>query len=225
MTSVDPTAALAPFAEIYAAALRGEACAVEGWDGQALDLPVHRWQARPDASDLAVLAHCAGATIDVGCGPGRMGSHLAEQGGTVLCVDIVPEAVEQAQARGVSALHRDVFSPLPGEGRWETALLADGNIGIGGDPEALLARVRELLGPGGRAVIDVAPDGYGVQTREVRLRNGSGVTHPFQWTVVGADAVSELARRTGFALIATHRHHSRWFVVLQRKEGRHAPPE
>lgn len=223
MTSLDDTTATrTPFAEIYAAALRGEACAVKGMHDEALDLPVHHWQAAPDHSDLAVLGHCAGATIDVGCGPGRMGSYLAEQGATVLCVDILPEAVEQAQARGVSALQRDVFSPLPGEGRWDTALLADGSIGIGGDPEALLARMRELLAPGGRAVVDVAPDGYGVQTRPVRLRNDTGVTHPFQWTVVGANAVPELARRTGFALIATHRYRDRWFVVLQRMEGPHA---
>ena len=40
--------------------------------------------------------------------------------------------------RGGAALRRDVFAPLPGEGRWYTALLADGNVGIGGDPVALL---------------------------------------------------------------------------------------
>ena len=54
---------------------------------------------------------------------------------------------------------RDVFGPLPGEGRWDTALLADGNIGIGGDPVALLARVRELLAPEGRVVVDLAAPG------------------------------------------------------------------
>ena len=31
-------------------------------------------------------------------------------------------------------LRRDLFAPLPGEGRWHHVLLADGNIGIGGDP-------------------------------------------------------------------------------------------
>ena len=50
---------------------------------------------------------------------------------------------------GGPALRRSVFDPLPGEGRWGTALLLDGNIGIGGDPRALLAPDwRELRRPG-----------------------------------------------------------------------------
>ena len=88
-----------------------------------------------------MLAHCVGPTLDVGCGPGRMSAHLAGRGRCVLGIDVVREAVDQTRARGVSALLRDVFAPLPGEGRWDTALLADGNIGIGGDPVALLRRV------------------------------------------------------------------------------------
>ena len=41
---------------------------------------------------------------------------------------------------GGPALVRSVFETLPGEGRWDTVLLMDGNIGIGGDPAALLGR-------------------------------------------------------------------------------------
>ena len=54
---------------------------------------------------------------------------------------MVPEAVAQTPDRGVAAIRRNVFDALPGEGRWRTALLADGNIGIGGDPAALLRRL------------------------------------------------------------------------------------
>ena len=61
--------------------------------------------------------------------------------------------------RGGAALRRDVFDTLPGEGRWETALLADGNVGIGGDPVALLRRLREVLDPRGRVVAEVAAPG------------------------------------------------------------------
>ncbi len=66
----------------------------------------------------------------------------------MLGIDVVPEAVEQTRRRGASALQRDLFDALPGEGRWQTALLADGNVGIGGDPVALLARTRDLVQPG-----------------------------------------------------------------------------
>ena len=103
-----------------------------------MPLPVGRWRSNADAEDCALLDHCVGHTIDVGCGPGRMSEHLMARGHGVLGIDLVAEAVRQARRRGVAALRRDVFAQLPGEGRWDTVLLADGNIGIGGDPVALL---------------------------------------------------------------------------------------
>jgi SAM-dependent methyltransferase len=113
------------------------------------------WKAAADVGDLALLGHCVGATLHVGCGPGRMSQTLAAQGAGVMGIDVVPEAVRQTRAGGACALVRDVFGPLPGEGRWDTALLADGNVGIGGDPVMLMRRVRDLLAPGGRAVVEV----------------------------------------------------------------------
>jgi hypothetical protein len=114
----------------------------------------------------------------------------------------------------VAALLRDVFGPVPGEGRWATALLADGNIGIGGDPVALLERLRELIAPTGRIVAEVAPHGVGVRTRHVRLRSAAGVSEPFPWTVVGADAVGAVAEAAGLRLSATHRHGQRRFSAV-----------
>ena len=64
--------------------------------------------------------------------------------------------------RGVPALRRDVFDRVPGEGRWHTVLLADGNIGIGGDPVRLLQRVRTLLATGGRVVVELGAPGTAV---------------------------------------------------------------
>lgn len=81
----------------------------------------------------------------------------------VLGIDVVPEAVALTRERGASALVRDVFAPVPGEGWWDTALLANGNIGIGGDPVTLLRRVHALLLPGGRAVVEVARPGVGMR--------------------------------------------------------------
>ncbi len=52
---------------------------------------------------------------------------------------------ELARSCGALALHRDVFATVPGTGDGgRGSLLADGNIGIGGDPDALLSRVAEL---------------------------------------------------------------------------------
>jgi SAM-dependent methyltransferase len=202
------------FSQVFAEALRGEPCSVQGLpEGEEL-LPVHRWVRSVTPSDRAVLAQCRGATMDVGCGPGRMSAHLLEQGHAVLGVDIVREAVEQARTRGVSAIRRNVFDPMPGEGRWDTVLLADGNIGIGGAPEALLRRCAELVDRSGRVVCDLAQPGTGVSVHEALLVSGERRTKTFPWARVGADAIDELATSAGLQVDRVRQHGDRWFAVL-----------
>jgi len=204
-----------PLASIYTHALQGHPCTV--WEGDLAPqpLPTHAWLASAGAADRALLAHCEGPTLDIGCGPGRMTEALAVSGHAVLGIDVVPEAVRQTRTRGVPALQRSVFDPLPGEGRWETALLADGNIGIGGDPVALLERARQLVQPGGRVVVDVAPWGTGVVTRHVRLETRHGRSGRFPWTVVGADAVQAVAYAAGLGRATGYRRDDRWWAVVE----------
>jgi SAM-dependent methyltransferase len=214
------TAARAPerrFAQVFAEALRGDECQLVGLDGGPVPLPVGRWRREADAADRALLAHCLGHTLDVGCGPGRMSAQLMAAGHSVLAIDLVGEAVRQARERGVAALHRDVFSPLPGEGRWDTVLLADGNIGIGGDPGALLARAVELLAADGRVVVDLAPPGTGVVTRSLALSTAGGTSRPFRWAVVAVDVVDAIGRTVGLPVCRTGRVDDRWFAVLERR--------
>ena len=110
---------------------------------------------------------------------------------------MVPEAVWQTRDRGVAAILRDVFERVPAEGRWETVLLADGNLGIGGDPVRLLRRIAQLLAPGGRVVADVAPPGTGLHSGTIRLSAGGLTSQPFPWSVVGADAIAAVATGRG----------------------------
>ena len=100
--------------------------------------------------DEAVVGMCDGPTIDLGCGPGRLVAHLIRRGVPALGVDLSPAAIGLARRSGAPALRRDVFGPLPGTGRWHTVLLADGNVGLGGDPWRVLRRAAELLRQGGR---------------------------------------------------------------------------
>lgn len=204
------------FSDVFSDALRGEACTVRGMDHIDRVLPVHHWQRPAGRADRDLLRHCRGATLDVGCGPGRMSAHLASAGHVVLGVDIVAEAVTQTRERGVTALQRSVFEPIPGEGRWDTVLLADGNIGIGGAPVALLRRSTELLNRWGRVVCDLAPPLTGIRCHDVRLVTGLKRSHPFPWSEVGPEAVEGLATRAGLRVAQLGDHDGRWYAVLTR---------
>ena len=199
--------------ELYSAALRGEHCRVVDAAEETV-LPVAVWRTAADRVDRAVLAHCAGPTLDVGCGPGRMTEQLTRSGRPALGIDLVPEAVAQTRERGAAALVRDVFEPVPGEGRWSSVLLADGNVGIGGDPRRLLARAASLLAPGGRVVADLAPPGGGVETRRLRLRTASAQSETFVWSTVAADAVGVVCAGLGLTVGLVERHEDRWCAVL-----------
>jgi SAM-dependent methyltransferase len=222
MTTTD-AADLAPgsdpatsFSEVYGDALRGEACTVHGIFPGGQVLPVHDWVRPVSRADRSLLGHCRGATLDVGCGPGRMSAHLAENGHVVLGVDIVREAVEQARRRGVAALRRNVFDALPGEGRWDTVLLADGNIGIGGTPGRLLRRAGELLNGAGRVVCDLAAPGTGVRHHDARLITHLKRSRPFPWAQVGPEAIGRLAEDAALRVEQLGDHRGRWFAVLVR---------
>jgi SAM-dependent methyltransferase len=204
--------------DVYESALRGDPCLVvdaDRADARGL-LPTMSWLGDADDGDEALLALCEGPTVDVGCGPGRMAHALARTGRPVLGIDIVPEAVRLSQGRGVMALLRDVFAPVPGEGRWGSALLADGNIGIGGDPVALLERLRDVVAPAGLVVAELSPPGTGVLTRHVRLQTRIGRSVAFPWTFVGTDAIAAVAVAASLRLRSLHRFGGRYAAVLER---------
>jgi SAM-dependent methyltransferase len=206
------------FSQLFTHALRGVPCQVLGLDGGPTELPVGDWTRTADAADDALLQHCRGTTLDVGCGPGRLAARLAEVGTPVLGIDVVHEAVLQTRARGVEAIHASVHDPLPDEGTWGTALLADGNVGIGGDPVALLERLRGVLAPTGRVVVELAPPGVDTSTRWAWLEAGGARSRPFRWSVVGVDGILDLARETRFAVTTrTPFGAGRWLAVLERR--------
>lgn len=204
----------ASFSTVFSQALRGEPCSVEGLQPAPTTLPVGKWIHPADAADHSLLALCMGATLDIGCGPGRMTAALADLGQVVLGIDVVGEAVGLTRERGGSALRRDVFDHLPGEGRWRSALLADGNVGIGGNPHALLERVRQLIDPRGRIVVELAAPGVPASTGWARLVVGEERSRPFRWSVVGVDAIEELTASVGLAVASVQQHGQRWSAVL-----------
>lgn len=158
-------------------------------DGWLLPLEVERWCSRADPVDLDVLDRCEGTVLDVGCGPGRLVAELAARGRTALGVDVSEAAVDHTVRLGGAALRRSVFDRLPGEGRWGTVLLMDGNVGIGGDPRALVERVAGLLAPGGLMIAETAPvdvdERLRVHITDARTTAGAR----FPWARVGTPAL------------------------------------
>ena len=181
---------------------------------QALEQALGRWCGGVDDVDLALLARAEGPVLDVGCGPGRLVCELARQGRSALGVDVAAVAVRLTTQAGGAAVRRSVFDPLPGEGRWGAVLLADGNVGIGGDPVVLLNRCRTLLLPGGRVLVELDAPGTGCATVRTRLERGAEVTPWFDWSHVGADAVAGPAALAGLRVEESWSAGERWFASL-----------
>ncbi|WP_338781427.1 methyltransferase domain-containing protein [Streptomyces sp. DG1A-41] len=224
MSAPPGTAVAWATADPYAAALRAGhgPLFLRRADGWLLPLEVERWCARADAVDRDVLDRCEGTVLDVGCGPGRLVAELAARGRAVLGIDVSAAAVDHTVRMGGQALRRSVFEPLPGEGRWDTVLLMDGNIGIGGDPRDLLDRVAGLLRPGGLLIAETAPVDIDerAQVRVVGLTDARGAGDPFPWARLGTPALLRYAR--GWTRAGQWTAGGRRFAALRTRSRRPA---
>ena len=187
------------FGNLYDRALTGERCWVRHDDGRVHRLPVQQLAGR----------HAAPTPCSTRrwwrCATGRRSTWVVAQGdwwrtwssaGSRRSGSTSPRRrIGLARRSGAPALRRDVFEPLPGTGRWQTVLLADGNVGLGGDPWRVLA-------PGRRTVARRRP-----LCRRIRLRrNGcraplgaTGVRRStvgpwFRWASVGIDCAASTGR-------------------------------
>lgn len=190
-------------------------------DGRSVPLDIRRYLAVADQGDETALARCAGPVLDVGCGPGRMVSALAERGVPALGIDIAQVAVDLTLRRGGLAMSRNVFDRLPGEGRWRSILVLDGNIGIGGDIDGLLTRLRELLAPSGRLVVEASTQEPG--TDEVLSARFSSVdkeeSPSFRWSVASADVLAGRADDCGLHTDEQWTHEGRDFLLMSPVDG------
>jgi SAM-dependent methyltransferase len=190
-------------------------------NGDLLPLNPSRWYGASTVAEARLFADLAAPVLDVGCGPGRIVEGLARGGVAALGVDPSPAAVALARRRGCLVLQRSIFQRLPGEGRWGSALLLDGNVGIGGDPPRLLRRCRELIGEGGAVVAELEPPGTGWRSCRARLERGPEVGAWFGWSVVGVDAIDELATAGGLNVGSVWSSgDQRWFARLTPRPRR-----
>lgn len=182
-----------------------------------VEMDVAGWMAPATDIDIAVLVGLGGPLLDVGCGPGRMVRAAEERGVPALGIDVSAEAAALAAAGGTPVLRRSVFDHLPLEGAWGAVLLLDGNIGIGGDPDALLARCGELVSPTGCIVVEVDSDPDLFERADYRVVAPDGRrSATFPWARVGAAALARRAGLRGLVVVDAWGTASRRFVTLRR---------
>ncbi len=185
-------------------------------------LPIPRWCGAADGSDAAVLDRFArglpahAAVMDLGCGPGRHAEYLHHAGLRALGVDASPTAVALTRRRGVDAVRADALGPLPGgDHGWDGVVLLDGNIGIGGDPLLLLCRVRDLLAPEGRVLVELDPSRASDRCDAV-LDDDRAVSPTFPWARLShGAALDAVACAADLRLADRWTQHGQAFVVLR----------
>ena len=97
-----------------------------------------RW---PSAERQSVR-HMRGRVLDVGCGAGRVASHLQERGIDVVGIDSSRLAVKAAKLRGVNEVWSTSIDTLGRKiGSFDTIVLFGNNFGIFGTPD----RARQVL--------------------------------------------------------------------------------
>lgn len=191
------------------------------------DMSVANWKAEANSEENQIIKRTQGPVLDIGCGPGRMVKAATRAGRHSLGIDISPVAIKIAEQAKLNVVLTSVFQDIPQEGTWGTALLLDGNIGIGGDPTMLLARCVELISNNGTIIIEVHPEPNidHVFSGVVEDLDGNRSEH-FPWALIGEEALIERASQVGLDLFQIWHINSRTFCVLRpssKKETRMLP--
>lgn len=208
-------------AEPYASALRGGELLylsdTRAGSTTRLTMDVARWNADADAADLTLLSRVTGPVLDIGCGPGRMVRAALDLGMHAVGIDVSAAALDIASKLGGSFIRGSVFDRLPGEGMWQTTLLVDGNVGIGGDIPSLLARCRELLSNSGEIVVELNSDAnheahYFAEVVDTRGNRSDS----FPWAEIGLDRLCLMLDRLSLELVQSWEIDGRAFCRLAK---------
>ncbi|MBK8295090.1 MAG: methyltransferase domain-containing protein [Solirubrobacterales bacterium] len=183
-------------------------------DGSRRRLPIGRWLKRAHDDEEILLERAVGPVLDIGCGAGRHLAALGRRGIEATGVEVSRFAVALAREQHANVIHGSVFD-LTESQKWHTALLLDGNVGIGGDPERLLAQSIDLLRPNGQVLVELEPPSVETRSVNLRLEGPSDVSEWFPWAWVGVDSIASIARSAGLEVSDVWSSGDRWFSQLR----------
>lgn len=192
-------------------------------DGSSSTLPMQRWLGAPTVEEIEVLGLAVAPVLDIGCGPGRHVAALNRHCVMAMGIDVADGAVSHARRRGAPVLQRSIFERVPGSGRWNSALLLDGNIGIGGDPHRLLHRLSQVLHPKGNVIVEMEAPGVASRKSSATLQCDGATTEPFPWAIVGVTDIERLAHEADWCTHDLFTGGGRWFADLRRDVGAGRP--
>lgn len=157
-----------------------------------------------------------GKILDVGAGSGCHSLALKQMGKRCVAIDISPISVKVMKERGIDARLVNIFDESFDE-KFDTILMLMNGTGIIGRLENMktfFARMKELLSPGGRIIldssdlrylyeeedgslmIDLADEYYGLL--DYQMEYDGIVGEPFDWLYVDFDTLSFHAEQNGF---------------------------
>jgi hypothetical protein len=96
----------------------------------------------------------------------------------------------------------------------------DGNVGMGGEVAALLARCAQLVRPGGLVICEVDQVSGRHESHTVVLRTENATSVALPWSRIGADALLQAAKSLDLLLVEEWTAGERVFVALRSMSGR-----
>ena len=185
-----------------------------------------KFKEMPKLEQIA-LEQTEGRILDVGAGSGCHCVALKEMGKSCTAIDISELSVEVMKEKGVDARCIDIFDESF-VGQYDTILMLMNGTGIIGRLENMqkfFMRMKHLLAPGGRILIDssdlrylfeeedgslmidLADDYYGLVDFQMEYNKVLG--EPFDWLYVDFDTLSLYAEQNGFKaeIIAEGEHY------------------
>lgn len=186
-----------------------------------VDFDVSNWCEEASPLEDSLLRNLQGPVLDVGCGPGRLLAAAQRMGLTALGIDTSAEAVRRARGRGARALEQSIFAAVPQPGHWQSLILLDGNIGIGGSITSLLRRCRQLIAPHGTLLVEVETDADLDTDYTAVLEDATGnQSEPFRWARTGIAGLESRAARSGWTVASVQHVQGRVFCRLSPTVGR-----